>query len=99
MKIVIPPDFETLCLGLRPDTVKGSEDIYMYNILLLASKKTITRKWLLKDSPTVEDWIKVVQDIFVMERLTFILRLEQDTFENYWKNWINFISTFRQDIG
>ena len=55
MKIVIPPEFETLCLGLRPDTVKGSENIYMYNILLLASKKAITRKWLVKDSPTVED--------------------------------------------
>lgn len=71
----------------------------MYNILLLAGKKAITRNWLVKDSPTVGDWIKVVQDIFIMEKLTFILRLQQDEFENYWKIWINFITNFRQDTG
>ena len=55
---MIPSEFETLCLGLRPDTVKGSENKYLYNILLLASKKAITRKWLVKDSHTVEDGSK-----------------------------------------
>lgn len=54
----------------------------MYNILLLASKKAITKRWLAKDSPTIEDWLKVVQDIFVMEKLTFPLSLEQGRFEN-----------------
>lgn len=81
MGIVIPSGFEALYLGLRPDTVKGSQHKYMYNILLLASKKAITRRWLTKDPPTVKDWIKVVQDIFVMEKLTFTLRLERDKFE------------------
>lgn len=98
-QIVIPFEFMTLCLGLKPDTEKGPENKYMYNILLLSSKKAITRKWLVKDSPTIEDWIKVVQDIFIMEKLTFILRLEQDKFESYWKTWINFITTLRQDTG
>lgn len=41
--------FETLCLGLRADSVKGSENKCMYNILLV-NKKAITRKWFVKDS-------------------------------------------------
>ena len=57
----------------------------MWNVLLLASKKDITRKRLAKDSPTVDHRIKAVQDIFIMEKLTFILKLEQDKFESYWK--------------
>ncbi len=99
MRIVIPSTFEALYLGLRPDTVKGFESKYMYNILLLASKKAITRRWLTKDPPSVKDWIRVVQDIFEMEKLTFILRLEQDRFESLWNIWINYIATYRLDNG
>ena len=95
MKKVIPSGFETLCLGLRTDTVKGAEN--KYKILLLASKKAITRKWLAEDPPTVGDWIKVVLDIYI--KLTFILRLDQDKFESYWKNLTNYIWTNRQDTG
>lgn len=98
MKIVIPSGFETLYLGLRPDTVKGPENRYMYNILLLASTKAITRKWLVKDSPTIEDWIRVVKDIFTMEKLTFILRLEQEKFKSYWKGWTNYLTNDRQEV-
>ena len=98
MKIVIPSGFETLYLGLRPDTVKGPDNRYMYNILLLASTKAITRKWLVKDSPTIEDWIRVVKDIFTMEKLTYILRLEQEKFESYWKVWINYLTNDRQEV-
>ena len=43
MKIVIPLEFVTLCLGLKLDTVKRPKNKYLYNILLLASKKAITR--------------------------------------------------------
>lgn len=46
MEKEIPPDFETVCLGLRPDTVKEPENKYIYQILILASKIAITRKWL-----------------------------------------------------
>lgn len=77
MGMVIPSGFEALYLGSRPDTAKGSEHKYMYNILRLASKEVITRRWLTKEPPTVKDRIKVVQDIFVMEKLTFTLRPEQ----------------------
>lgn len=74
MKVVVPLTFETLCLGLIPDTVKGPKNKYIYNILSLASKKAITRNWLSKNSPMVGDWIKVVQDIFKVEKIPFLLR-------------------------
>lgn len=42
---------------LRPFSVKGFENRYMFNILLIASKKALKRKWMKTETPTVEDWI------------------------------------------
>ena len=70
----------------------------MFNILLLASKKALTRKWLRTETPTVEDWTNVIHDIFVMEKLTFVLRLEQEKFEDCWKSWIEYVSPLRSDF-
>ncbi len=65
---------------LGPDTVKGF--INMFNIMLIASKKTLTRKWLITEAPEVEDWTDVIHDIYEMEKLTFSVRLEQDKFKS-----------------
>lgn len=46
----------------------------------------------------VDDWVDVIQDIYVMERLTFSLRLEQDKFKRIWKNWIEYIIPIRTDF-
>uniref|UniRef100_A0A3P9LUZ2 Uncharacterized protein n=1 Tax=Oryzias latipes TaxID=8090 RepID=A0A3P9LUZ2_ORYLA len=47
-------------------------------ILLVGGKKTLTRKWLQPDAPTVDDWFKTIHDIYVMERLTFAIKMQTD---------------------
>ena len=43
--------------------------------MLVASKKAITRRWLSKESPSKEEWIAIVKEIYDMEKLTFSLNL------------------------
>lgn len=45
-----------------------------------------------------EDWFNVIHDIFVMEKLTFHLRLRVDMFDDYWKVRTEFIKQFRSDF-
>lgn len=89
----IPLHFETLFLGIQPDCIKGVCKKYMWNILLVARKKAITKKWMIDELPTLEDWINLVNDISQMERHTFALRLEYDKYEESWKPWTDFINT------
>ena len=48
--------------------------------------------------PKVEDWVEVIHNIDVMERLTFSLRLEVDKFRRLWENWIEYIKPIRSDF-
>ena len=47
------------------------KDKKLLAILLAASKKSITRKWLKVDPPTIDDWIDIVYGIYVKEKITF----------------------------
>ena len=64
-------------------------------ILIVASKKAITRKWLQPDPPTREDWLRIVQEIHLMENLTYMLRLQKDKFEKNWRKWDHFLQSGR----
>lgn len=67
----------SLYLGEIPDNLHNREK-YLLKVLLAASKKAITRKWLQKDPPTVTQWIDIVEEIHHMERMTFALRTQQE---------------------
>lgn len=43
---------------------------------LAESKKTITSKWLKPEAPTIEDWINIVQDIYTLEMISFLCKVE-----------------------
>ena len=60
-------------------------------VLLAASKKAITRKWLKKDSPTVTQWIDMVKKIHHMEQMTFALRTQQERGQEYWEKWVSYL--------
>lgn len=81
--------FITLYLGKTPVGLKA-KDNYLYKILLAASKKAITRKWLQTDLPSRNDWITIVNDIQCMEKLTFTLRLRTDQYTKYWERWTSY---------
>jgi len=56
----------------------------MFKIMLLEGKKGITRKWLKVEAPRMENWVDVIHDIYVMEKLTSTCRFEMDKFKRLW---------------
>ena len=42
----------------------------MAEILMVAGKKSITRKWNQADPPTLDQWVQSVKEIYTMEKLT-----------------------------
>jgi len=66
-------------------------DIKMMLILLVASKKALTRKWLKPEPPTLEEWMDILLDIYKMEKLTFCLRLQSQRLFKIWSKWFVFV--------
>ena len=58
-----------------------NEDLFMTKVLLAASKKAVARNWLNVNTPKQEKWLEIVQNIFVMEKLTYLLRIKKNTFK------------------
>ena len=50
--------------------------------LLVASKKTVSRKLLKIEPPTIDELIEVVYEIYAMEKKSFSLKVENETFYN-----------------
>lgn len=64
----------------------------MYNILLAASNKSITRRWLTETVPTIKDWVNIVHDVCKGEKLSYLMRLDLGTFEKYWESWQKYVA-------
>ena len=69
--------FSTLVLGNFDLQVRKADE-YLFDILITAGKKALTRRWLLPDPPTIQEWISIVNDIYLMERITSFLRLQKN---------------------
>ena len=83
----LPKTSLVLYLGnLSQDNTQG-EDLYLVKVLLAASKKAITRRWHKAEPPTCEQWLSIVEEIFVMEKLTHMLRLQKEQFPAKWEKW------------
>ena len=87
--------FETLYLGAITSENISSNVKYLFRILSAASRKAITRRWLKPGKPTMEEWIDIIYDMFMMERITFALRLQQGTFLKRWERWIMYVTPIR----
>ena len=68
--------FEALYLGRENQEITGSGEKYKFRIMLMAAKKSITRKWLKTDAPKMEDSVEVMLNIYRMKKLTFSNRLK-----------------------
>lgn len=73
-------------------------DKCLLSVLSVGCKKALTRKWLKKDKPTINEWIDIIYNIYAMERITFKLRNQTDIFEENWSKWLTYVSTIRPDF-
>lgn len=78
-------------MGALPLQNGPSDMEYLFRTLSAAGRKAITRKWLKPEMPTVDDWIDIIYNTFMMERITFSIRLQQDKLLKRWENWIEYI--------
>lgn len=86
----INSSFSTIYLGNISPHFPG-RDKYLLKILLAASKKAITRRWLQPTPPAESDWTDIVSNIQNMERMTFSLNLQIDKYLHYWEKWIVYV--------
>lgn len=61
------------------------KDKYFTNILLVAAKKALIRKWRTSDVPDVGSWISIVEDIHKMEEMTAHVNLRKDPLILHWE--------------
>lgn len=76
--------WDKLLFGLLRSTSTNIKIKLLFGILSVAARKAITRKWLQPNAPSMESWYDIIYEIFVMERITFSLRLQQHKFEEVW---------------
>ena len=94
----IPFKCETMYLGNIMCETWNVKDKKLLAILLAASKKSVMRKWLKAESPTIDEWIEVVYDIYVMEKISFSLRVEKEQFYKIWTEWTEYVKPIRSDF-
>ena len=94
----IPLKCETLFLGNMLFETWNIKDKKLLAILLAASKKCVTRKWLKVDPPTIDEWIEIVYEIYVMEKISYSLKVEKDIFYKTWSKWTEHVKPARSDF-
>ena len=73
-------DFKTMYLTDIQELHLSKQDQYLIRILLVTSKKAITKKWLTNVIPTINEWIDLIYSVFTMERITFNFRGKSENF-------------------
>ena len=76
-----------------------NNDIKLVQILLAGSKKLITRNWLKPHLPTIDEWIDMIYEIYVTERLSYSLKVQKDRFYIIWSKWTEYIKPIRMDFS
>ena len=76
----IPLKCETMLLGNIMIETWNIKDKKLLTKLLAASKKCVTRKWLKGEPPTIDEWIEIVYEIYVMEKIYFSLKVAKYIF-------------------
>lgn len=88
-------DIEFTCLSFylgNIDLESPRSDIYLLKVFMAASKKAISRRWLCREPPTVNQWIDIIKNIQSMERMTFSLRLQKDKGDALWVKWETYLT-------
>ena len=68
------------------------DDFYLFKVLLVASKKAITRNWLQEKCPTMDLLVSIVKQLHLLEQMTFSLRLQKEIGERRWEKWARYLN-------
>ena len=98
----IPMNCETLYMCNLNEGHIHIGDRYLVKILLMAGKKAITRNWCKVDPPNQDQWMAIVEEIYIMEKMRFRMRLQEVQVEQKWEKWTiyeNSNSDRHKDLG
>ena len=84
--------FLSLYLGYFPNKL-SKDDACHLKILLAASKKAVTKCWLQKNAPTVGLFVNTVEQLHLLERMTYSIRLQKELGEKRWKKWSVYLAS------
>lgn len=71
-------------LGAIPKDSYDPDQRYILRILLLIAKKMITVNWREVKPPTIDQWTERLKYVYTMERMTAVLQMTLDNFEQRW---------------
>ena len=71
--------------------LEGKSEKYLLGILLTVALKCNTIKRMNPDPPTYNLWIQKVWDVYQMEQITYLLRIQKDTFTKRWSPVIDLL--------
>jgi len=56
-------NFKIMYLGDLNGLKYTKRDKYLFGVLLVGGKKALTRKWLKRDKPTINEWMDIIYNI------------------------------------
>lgn len=68
------------------------------SILLVASKKAVTRKQLSQESSTLNTWTEIMMDIYQKKNVTASAYQKLEQCVLYWENWVWYAKTLTPDF-
>ncbi len=68
------------------------------NILLVAIKKSFTKKWLSPESPTLNAWMDITKEIYKMEQITAFVYHKMEHFALHWEKLTKYATSHRPDF-
>ena len=80
------------------DPLVEKDDKNLLGIWLSANKKLLTRKWLLPYSPMRNNWLEIVKEMYLMEKLTFSCQLQREKCMTYSSKWVEHAKPLRSDF-
>ena len=65
-----------------------SRDLYLLWILRITALKQITRCWKSSEQPRVDIWLEQIENMYLMEKLTYKINGKNVLFQKRWHSYI-----------